>query len=129
MTSRGLERLVIEGSACLHRSSLQGEPGFRWGNSARKFSQIDDYVRERLALFDSKKRQRSGRRWEEVHSKAWFRRHGCITPLWDGPLYLICDSAHVNTVGEPCARKPHARFDEGRLARRLAEPVAYSTRT
>ena len=44
----------------------------RWGNSARKFSQIDDYVRERLALFDSKKRQRSGRRWEEVHSKAWF---------------------------------------------------------
>src|SRR2546427_10239215 len=85
---------------------------FRWGNSAKKFSQIDDYVRERLALFDSKKRQRSGRRWEEVYSKAWFRRHGCITPLWDGPLYLICDSAHVSTVGEPCARKPHARFDE-----------------
>ena len=45
---------------------------FRWGNSARKFSQIDDYVRERLALFDSKKRQRSGRRWAEVHTKAWF---------------------------------------------------------
>jgi hypothetical protein len=34
----------------------------------------------------------------------------------------------VNIVGEPCARKPHARFDEGRLARHLAEPVAYSTR-
>ncbi len=34
----------------------------------------------------------------------------------------------MNTVGEPCAGKPHARFDEGRLARRFAEPVAYSTR-
>ena len=34
---------------------------------------------------------------------------------------------HVNTVGEPCEDKPHARFDEGRLARRShAEPVAYS---
>jgi len=36
---------------------------FRNGNSAKKFSQIDDYVRERLALFDSKKRGRSGRHW------------------------------------------------------------------
>jgi len=44
---------------------------FRWGNSAKKFSQIDDYVRERLALFDSKKGQRSGRRWAEVHTTAW----------------------------------------------------------
>ncbi len=45
---------------------------FRWGNSAKKFSQIDDYVRERLALFDSKKRQESARRWAEVHTKTWF---------------------------------------------------------
>ncbi len=44
---------------------------FCWGNSARKFSQIDDYVRERLALFDSKKRQKSGRRWGEAHTYAW----------------------------------------------------------
>ncbi len=36
---------------------------FRNGNSAKKFSQIDNYVRERLALFDSKKRGRSGRHW------------------------------------------------------------------
>src|SRR5437870_2723507 len=32
----------------------------------------------------------------------------------------------MNTVGEPCEGKPHARFDEGRLGR-FAEPVAYST--
>jgi RNA-directed DNA polymerase len=44
---------------------------FRWGNSSRKFAQIDCYVRERLSLFDSKKRQRSGRRWGRVHTYAW----------------------------------------------------------
>ncbi len=44
---------------------------FRWGNSARKFSQIDEYVGERLALFDSKKRQQRGRRWGATHTNAW----------------------------------------------------------
>ncbi len=44
---------------------------FQWGNSSRKFGEIDSYVRERLALFDSKKRQKSGRRWGEVHTYAW----------------------------------------------------------
>ena len=38
---------------------------FRVGNSSRKFAQVDSYVRERLALFLSKKRQRSGRRWQQ----------------------------------------------------------------
>ena len=32
----------------------------RWGNSPRQFFRIDSYVRERLALFDSKKRQKYG---------------------------------------------------------------------
>jgi len=49
---------------------------FRWGNSAKKFSQVDDYVRERLALFDSKKRQKAGRRWGTVHTYAWVTRLG-----------------------------------------------------
>ena len=49
---------------------------FRWGNSAGKFSQIDSYVHERLALFDSKKRQKSGRRWGKVHTHAWITRLG-----------------------------------------------------
>jgi len=48
----------------------------RWGNSARKFSQVDDYVRERLALFDSKKRQKRGRRWGAAHTYAWATRLG-----------------------------------------------------
>jgi RNA-directed DNA polymerase len=51
---------------------------FRWGNSSRHFTRIDSYVRERLALFDSKKRRRSGRRWG-VHNTAWFARLGVFT--------------------------------------------------
>lgn len=38
---------------------------FAVGNSARKFSQVDSYVRERLALFLSKKTGRSGRNWQK----------------------------------------------------------------
>ncbi len=52
---------------------------FRWGNSSRQFSQIDVYVRERLALFDSKKRGKHGRRWGQVHTTAWHRRLGIFT--------------------------------------------------
>ena len=52
---------------------------FRWGNSSRQFSRIDSYVRERLALFDSKKRQKRGRRWGRVHTTAWFARLGIFT--------------------------------------------------
>lgn len=49
---------------------------FRWGNSAKKFTQIDSYVQERLALFDSKKRGRRGRGWQQMHTWTWFRRLG-----------------------------------------------------
>lgn len=49
---------------------------FRWGNSSRKFVQVDSYVQERLALFDSKKRGRSGRGWGERHNAAWLQSLG-----------------------------------------------------
>ncbi|HTE85374.1 MAG TPA: group II intron reverse transcriptase/maturase [Dehalococcoidia bacterium] len=49
---------------------------FRWGNSSRKFVQIDSYVQERLALFDSKKRGRSGRGWGTRHNAAWLQSLG-----------------------------------------------------
>jgi RNA-directed DNA polymerase len=47
---------------------------FRWGNSSRQFSRIDSYVQERLALFDSKKRGKHGRRWGKAHNHAWYSR-------------------------------------------------------
>ncbi len=48
---------------------------FRVGNSTAKFGQVDSYVRERLALFLSKKAGRPGRRWE-VHSLEFFQKLG-----------------------------------------------------
>ena len=48
---------------------------FRVGNSSRKFQQVDDYVRQRLALLLSKKTGRHGRQWER-HRVAFFRALG-----------------------------------------------------
>jgi len=55
---------------------LRGWGGyFRVGNSTRKFQQIDAYVRERLALWHSKKTGRHGRNWES-HPRAYFQALG-----------------------------------------------------
>lgn len=48
---------------------------FRVGNASRQFARIDRYVRERLALFLSKKARHSGRRWN-AHPVAFFRALG-----------------------------------------------------
>ncbi len=48
---------------------------FRVGNSARKFQQVDDYVRERLALFLSKKTGQHGRH-PERYTDEYFKRFG-----------------------------------------------------
>ena len=47
----------------------------RVGNASRQFARVDQYVRERVALFRSKKAGRSGRR-RERHSLACFRALG-----------------------------------------------------
>ena len=47
----------------------------RVGNPSRVFRYLDEYVRERLSLFLSKKAGRSGRRWT-VHTSAFFRALG-----------------------------------------------------
>jgi RNA-directed DNA polymerase len=52
---------------------------FRWGSSGRKAAQLRYYVHERLALFDSYKRQCRGRRWH-ARSQLWFNRLG-VYPL------------------------------------------------
>jgi group II intron reverse transcriptase/maturase len=48
---------------------------FRVGNASRQFQQVDNYVRERLALFLRKKRGRSGRGWRGL-DLAFFDRLG-----------------------------------------------------
>jgi group II intron reverse transcriptase/maturase len=52
---------------------------FRSGNSARKFSQIDSYVHERLAILASNKHQRSGRNWATRFNSEWLNRLGVYT--------------------------------------------------
>jgi group II intron reverse transcriptase/maturase len=52
---------------------------FRGGNSARKFTQIDSYVHERLAILARNKHQRSGRGWATEYNVAWFQRLGVHT--------------------------------------------------
>ena len=49
---------------------------FRFGNSADKFTQIDRYLHERLALWWSKKHQKSGRRWKSDFTWEKFKECG-----------------------------------------------------
>ena len=46
---------------------------FRFGNSSRKFSHIDDYLHERLALWWNKKHQKSGRGWKSNFTYGEFK--------------------------------------------------------
>jgi group II intron reverse transcriptase/maturase len=49
---------------------------FRYGNSGRKFAQLDSYVHERLAIFASIKHGRHGRNWQRHYTWAWASRLG-----------------------------------------------------
>ena len=59
----------------LHRLLRGWGAYFCVGNSSRQFRQVDDYVRERLGLFLSKKTGRSGRGWAR-YPVAFFERLG-----------------------------------------------------
>jgi RNA-directed DNA polymerase len=49
---------------------------FRYGNSGRKFTVIDSYVHERLAIFASTKHGLAGRNWQRRFTWAWSGRLG-----------------------------------------------------
>ena len=59
---------------------------FRYGNSARKFSQIDSNVNERLAILASAKHRLTGRNWVTRFNYEWadqlgiYRLTGTVTP-------------------------------------------------
>lgn len=52
---------------------------FKYGNSSKKFEAIDSYVHERLALWWSKKHQKSGRRWKSDFTYKKFKTCGVQT--------------------------------------------------
>ena len=59
---------------------LRGWSGyFRRGNSSRKFSVIDSYVAERMAILASNKYGLSGRNWGTRFSYEWFKSLGVYT--------------------------------------------------
>ncbi len=82
---------------------------FRVGNSTRKFHQLDDYVRERLALFLSKEDGTAG-----PHRALY---NGGVLPEV-GRMHVVVNrqvvhgSEVVKDLGKPCAREAHAWFDE-----------------
>jgi len=50
---------------------------YRWGNSNRKFQQIDSYVHERLAMLASiKYKMRYRRNWASRFDVTWLHRQG-----------------------------------------------------
>lgn len=61
----------------LDGANLNTTPGWgaycRNGTSSRKFTIIDSYVQERLAIFDSAKHGQTGRTWLR-HDRAWSER-------------------------------------------------------
>jgi RNA-directed DNA polymerase len=67
---------------------------FRVGNSARKFHQVDGYVRERLALFVSKKAGRHGRQ-RERYDWAYFQKLG---------VYVLTGTVTWNTAAPRATR-------------------------
>jgi len=70
--SWNIERVIIRLNL-----TLQGWMNyFRYGNSSKKFSLIDRYAQERLALWWSKKHQKSGRRWGVDFTYGRFRQSG-----------------------------------------------------
>jgi RNA-directed DNA polymerase len=68
---------------------------FRWGNSAKQFSQIDGYVYSRLVLFDMKKRQKRGRwRMRRKYTNHWYPRLG-VSRLAGSIRYDAMATAHL----------------------------------
>jgi len=51
---------------------------FKFGNSSKVFQEIDSYVHERLALWWSKKHQKSGRRWSTGFTYGKYRSSGVV---------------------------------------------------
>jgi hypothetical protein len=98
---------------------------FHWGQSTRKFTQVDSYVYERLAQFDSRKRGKRGPRWAQVYAYVWFKATG-VHILAGSACYGSAATGSMSTRSESRNEgKPHVRFDEGRLARLIAGPVAH----
>lgn len=62
----------------LNRSLRAWANYFRWGNSSAKFTQIDAYAHERLAIWMSNKHSLRGRNWTTRYTYAWRLSTGLV---------------------------------------------------
>lgn len=76
-TDRSRARLPLEWAVENINRSLRGWGNyFRYGNSARKFSHVDAYVNERLAILASAKHGLTGRNWVTRFNYEWVTQLG-----------------------------------------------------
>ena len=76
-TDRRYARLPLEWAVEDLNRVLRGWGNyFRYGNSAEKFSQIDDYAHERLAILASRKHGLPGRNWSTRFTSEWCTKLG-----------------------------------------------------
>lgn len=76
-TDRRYARLPLEWAVEDLNRALRGWGNyFRYGNSARKFAQIDGYVNERLAILASAKHGLQGRNWVARFNHDWANQLG-----------------------------------------------------
>ena len=76
-TDRRYARLPLEDTVeSLNRVTRGWGNYFRYGNSARKFSLVDSYVHERLAILASAKHGLKGRNWVTRFNYEWCTKIG-----------------------------------------------------
>lgn len=76
---RAILKLSLEEVVKLLNPILRGWMNyFKFGNSSKVFNQMDSYVHERLAIWWSKKHQKSGRRWKTDFTWKKYRESGML---------------------------------------------------
>ncbi len=76
-TARRLASLPLEDTVESVNHAVRGWGNyFRYGNSGQKFSHIDGYVHERLAILASAKHGLTGRNWVTRFNHEWCTRIG-----------------------------------------------------
>ena len=77
--TRAILKLSLEEIINFINPTLRGWMNyFKFGNSSKVFQEIDVYIHERLALWWSKKHQKSGRRWSTGFTYEKFRSSGVV---------------------------------------------------
>ena len=101
--------------ADLNRSLRSGAVYFRYGNCGRKFTIIDSYVHERLAIFASTKHGLSGRNWERRFTTAWPGSLGSPRPIHTEPAPCLVHPRPA--CGSRMTGDCHVRFCKSRAVR------------